>query len=519
MKTKWSINKVISLVTNISRTGLYVLAGCMLLWLNRYAIVRGRHLYTNSSQITMLILRVGIWGGVLVLSVLVGLVMERLVEKKDSFEKLVLAICCLVFWGICFWWVSIVPYKLEADQLIVWFNSVMAADNNFIMQSYGGQMFIYPQQLGLSFLYEILFRITGKTDHQMIGQCTAALAPLTLFSGYQCVKECAGRKAAVRFLPLMMLCFPYIFYTPYVYGDIPAVSYSLFLIWLVLRFIKTKKVRHAIPACIVAALGLLGRMNFWIVLIGIAVGLVYQAFCKRDWKILFFAVCIILSAYGSVEGVQQYNSCRSGYPVSEGMPAILWVAMGLQEGGEAPGQYNNYSKKVYTDTDFDSQLSSQIAIEEIKNRLKVFKEDSAYASAFFHHKMYAQWHDALFESIKFTSSFEYPEENPPKAIVSWVYGEAGNKMMERFSSHMLSIVYFFSLIGVGFRYFKKKAIVEDIPLIVFVGGFLFSIIWEAKARYVFPYFILLHLYAAYGLTDLTEMIKVRVLKFVGKRVE
>lgn len=508
---------IVDFITDFSRTVLYLIATVFLLWLNRYAIVRGRHLYSDASQLRMLFLRLIILFGLVVVSVLAGFAMEKTVSKNTHWEKIVVAVCCLIFWGVCTWWVSMVPYKLEADQLIVWQNSALASQDNFIMQSYGGQMFLYPQQLGLSFLYELLFRITGRTDHKLIGYCTAAMAPLTLFAGYQCAKEGSGIKAAMRFLPLMMLCLPYIIYSPYVYGDIPAISYSFVLVWLVLKFTKTKKLRYAVCACVAAALALLGRMNFWIVLIGVTIGLVYHALAKREYKMFLFAACILLSAYGSVKGVQYYNSYRSGYPVAEGMPSVLWVAMGLQEGGDAFGQYNNYSLTVYRESGFDKELSREIGNEEVKNRLQAFLNDPAYASAFFQEKMYVQWHDALFESIVFTSSFEYPEDEPPKEIVSWVYSEEGSKAVERFSSHMLCIVYFFSIIGVAGRYLKKEPIIEDIPLIIFVGGFLFSIFWEAKARYVFPYFVLLHLYAAYGLTYVTEMVEVRVKRFHNER--
>ena len=513
MKTKWTKDKVITFVTDFSRAALYLIAMCMLLWLNRYAISRGRHLYANDSSIRLLILRGIIFVGIVCASVAAGFLMEKLIAQKQRLEKIVLTICCLMFWCVCLWWVSIVPYKLEADQLIVWYNSVLASENDFIMQSHGGQMFLYPQQLGLSFLYELLFRITGNTDHQMIGYLTATLAPLTLFCGYQCVKECSGTKAAVRFLPFMMLCLPYIIYSPYVYGDIPSISYTFILLWAVLRAIKTKKIRYAVLACFVAAIALLSRMNVWIVLIGLAIGLAYHAFHNWNWKPALLAICILLGAFLSVEAVQQYNSYRSGYPVAEGMPSVLWIAMGMQEGGEAAGQYNNYGKKVYNEAEYDKKLAGEIGLQEVKDRLQIFIENPSYARDFFHEKMYTQWIDPLFESIKFTGTFEDQAVKPAGPVVVWAYGGDGRDVIERFSSHMLFMVYIFALLGVVFRFFQKKPIVQDIPLIVFVGGFLFSIIWEAKARYVLPYFVLLHVYAAYGLTYVSEWIKLGILKY------
>ena len=47
-------------------------------------------------------------------------------------------------------------------------------------------------------------------------------------------------------------------------------------------------------------------------------------------------------------------------------------------------------------------------------------------------------------------------------------------------------------------YKKKKEILTIIP-VAFIGGTLFHMIWEAKSRYVFPYFVFLIPIAAYGL--------------------
>lgn len=48
-------------------------------------------------------------------------------------------------------------------------------------------------------------------------------------------------------------------------------------------------------------------------------------------------------------------------------------------------------------------------------------------------------------------------------------------------------------------------LVEKYALLIGVyGGFLFSLLWETKARYVFPYLLFLLPYAAAGIERLTE---------------
>ena len=59
-------------------------------------------------------------------------------------------------------------------------------------------------------------------------------------------------------------------------------------------------------------------------------------------------------------------------------------------------------------------------------------------------------------------------------------------------------MYVFSVVFAVNVYKKKKEILMIIP-VAFIGGTLFHMIWEAKSRYVFPYFVFLIPLAAYGL--------------------
>ena len=73
-------------------------------------------------------------------------------------------------------------------------------------------------------------------------------------------------------------------------------------------------------------------------------------------------------------------------------------------------------------------------------------------------------------------------------------------------------VYVFTFIFAINIYRKKEEVLTIIP-IAFIGGTLFHMIWEAKSRYVFPYFVFLIPLAAYGLIILrNKIIEYRRLK-------
>lgn len=470
-------------ITDFSRNALYLIAVCMLLWLN----VRTVQIGGVAALLAAVFLSLG-----------VGYLSEQAVTDRKKAELLFLALCGVLFWGICSAWVYFVPYEMEGDQAIVWTAASLALKGDFIMYGQGGQMYIYPQQQGLAFLYELLFRLTGTTLPKQIGYVNALLAPVTLLAGYGCTKRAMGKRAAIRFLPLMMLCLPYIIYSPYVYGDIPSICFSFVLLWAIGKALDTKKAVYGVLAALSAAIGLLCRMNIWIFFIAVLIGLFYEALSAWNLKPLLLGVGVVLCAALAMGGVKQFNSVRSGYPVSKGMPSVLWMAMGLQYSEYGAGYYNNYSKEIFLQTAYDRELSSAIGIQEIKDRIKTFMAYPDQCAMFFEEKMSSQWAEPLFESVKFTGTFEENAEVP--SLVAWLYRGEGETAVGKLCASLQFMVYLSAMAGVVVRYFQKRPLTEDIPLITFVGGFLFSVMWEAKARYMLPYYVLLLMYAAKGLT-------------------
>ena len=494
-------------IVKIARIALYAIACSFLLWLSFEALILGNKWRSFGEGVGMTLLRVLVLMAAVVVSLCLGGVLEKLFAKNTKLESIVVTCVAAVF-GLCnIWWVSKVPYVIDGDQAIIWQNAVLNLQGDFTMFAKGGQMFIYPQQQGLSFLYELLFGLTGSISYKMIGYVNACLAPITMIFGYDVVKMSFGKGAAVRFLPLMLLCLPYTIYAPYVYGDIPSIALTSVLMWAILKALQLGKKWYGVLACIIAALALLCRMNVWIVFIGIVIAVLCHALQQKNWKPLVLAVAVVLSASLCMTGLKAYNASRANEPVSKGMPSVLWMAMGLQYSEWGAGYYNDYSKRTFEEVGFDRELASGIAKTEIKSRIHIFLSDLYQARLFFGQKMKSQWHDSLFDATDATKTFGETQVSDLPKIVASIYHGAGFLTIKQISEYMLCVIYVFALIGVLKRIREKDSLLKDIPLIIFVGGFLFSIIWEAKARYVLPYYVLLHMYAALGLSEVTRGIQ------------
>lgn len=89
-------------------------------------------------------------------------------------------------------------------------------------------------------------------------------------------------------------------------------------------------------------------------------------------------------------------------------------------------------------------------------------------------------------------------------------GSAKDRFMDIMSIHQ-GIIYFGALLFcilhgiVRRREEMGNSLWQLVLLVSFIGGFLFSILWEGGARYVMPYFVMLIPYAAEAISEMQEI--------------
>ena len=84
-----------------------------------------------------------------------------------------------------------------------------------------------------------------------------------------------------------------------------------------------------------------------IVLIAMLCILVAFGLGQRRWKPLVLSGLLIAAFLGGRLGLRGLYQYRSGIEINEGAPMILYMAMGMQEGGVAPGWYNSYILHIH----------------------------------------------------------------------------------------------------------------------------------------------------------------------------
>lgn len=455
-------------------------------------------------------------------------VINRLLNKfstdRERIAKLVLAAAGI--WitaaGCIFLWEH--PYYPVGDQNNIITAAKLAAQGNYAVFEPGGLIGLCPQNRGMVFLYEILYRVSGDSCYRVgafihIGYNLGAMA-----AGYFFLKnKFEAAICRIVFCVFMMFCVPMTLYLPYIYGDLGSICFSMVIFWALSEYEKQLRWRYVIISMLAAAMALLCRMNTWIIIIAIAIGLILIAIEKKSIQPVIAIFCIVLAAEGAVLGVARIYELRSGIETESGIPSILYVAMGLQETDRQPGVYNHYHQTVWVDSDFDVDKSTEEALKNIAESLDKFNSDRAYAKYFFKKKLRMQWIEPTFEAFYATNSV--PDNVRMPYWLNELYYGKPHDIIWKSANYYQSVVYIAMFFVAIFLLFgrlntgKLKGAVTGasvIPMTAVVGGFLFSIIWENQSRYILPYYVFLIMYTPVGLYRLTVWIE-QIVGFIKNK--
>ena len=252
-------------------------------------------------------------------------------------------------------------------------------------------------------------------------------------------------------------------------------------------------------------LALMVRKNSLIFVIAMLVILAAKIICNDNRRVaLVMVLTVILGTVMQVALVKLLYD-RHWENDTTHLPSLLWVAMGTNDDYGYPGWYNGLATNLFWENNLDEEASKEAAVDVIKSFAGVCKSNPAYALDFYNRKITSQWCAPMYQGIVMNNNIEGEQSR----IADAVYHDSNIwNMMDAFMNQYQLVVYISILLllllmlnkqNVGFEFYTG--------LMVVFGGFLFSILWEAKTRYVFPYLIVLLPYAAYGLYKVSEVKK------------
>lgn len=401
----------------------------------------------------------------------------------------------------------------ECDQLHVY----MAAED--IAHGTGerfvaGDDYFYcsPHQLGLAAVYAFFMKLTGMYNEDLLRCIHALCAGLAVYMGFRVVRELADdRRAEILFLLGMVSFLPLYLYVLFVYGETIGVCGALCAVWFYLKLHNSAPKRnlwYLIPLALCMAMTYMARKGLLIVWIAMAI--VELFYCMRERKVLLLlGLAGVLAVTLSCQSLMIHVSeKRMGADFGKGVSLVSWLAMGMQEHENPdlpPGSYNGYHVEVYRSVGYDVEAASEISRQYIVGRFEEWRENPRDFIRFYKRKVLSQWNEPTYGAFLMTGLMNEPEE----WVTETYYGETRqgwNKWLDAFQgvSWLLVFGYFVYLLAGGaegkVRADDKakadiKAGADKGPAryllgLILIGGFCFSVIWETKSRYIYPYAVL-----------------------------
>ncbi len=403
----------------------------------------------------------------------------------------------------------------DDDTGICWSVAGQLAAGNYDTFQPMGYLVRYPQQLGIVLvnLFSMMLMGNGKSFvlfyvlnlilYLFLVVLGADLARTLTATG----KEGAdNRFSSVLWWMAAVLNLPLFLYIDYMYGEMAFAAGVIAGAALLAKILNGdvilrsgKKLGATVFFLVIIGISVLLRQNSLIFVIAALIILALSALdSKQNRKSLVILMALVIAVTVLPGKIGHgYFRARSGETPEKGMGASLHIAMGLQDEWNGPGWYTNLNQAIYFANEGDPARCHADAMDFIRGKLAEFRDDPAYTADFYKRKIQTQWCDPSCDSLHCTLRNALEDEKAADWIRNLLEGANRNRLWKFMDLYQAWVYVGFTIYMIRrlLRFFTKRGdasqndrrLWEDLLILTVIGGFLFSILWEAKSRYVLQY--------------------------------
>lgn len=442
--------------------------------------------------------------------------------KPRRFLHVMLACSTIFSAAVSFYWAWICHYVPVWDPGIVCSSALTLASGQTLAADQLAYMAKHPYQLGLVTLFQWILRLFGNggSSFMTLHYFMAGCIPVILLAGCRlCRLLFDSTKTCCYYLLLGCGCLPLFLYVNFIYSDIPGILLMLLSLDGLIAYLKRGSRVQGCLGLLCLVLATIIRKHTLIIVIAVTLIWFLNALYRRSRRqfaeALAIPVVVILCSNLFTSQVCRYYQV----PTDKAAPSVIWIAMGMQESRFGSGWFNGYVDQQYEELHGDPDLLSQEAFADIRDSLSEFAAHPRHAVSFYLHKILIQWNQPSYQCLGLSKTYE---EMPGELVNNIYFGRINSVLRIYFDCYQL-LVYAGTGICIAscFIAMRHKRFPDYflIPLLAILGGFLFSLLWEAKSRYIMPYFILMLPYAAKGIghwDNVSGKIHRRTLKYANR---
>lgn len=414
-------------------------------------------------------------------------------KRKKKIRKILLIIAIAIFIIFNIIWVITVRPAIIADQIHACNIAQTFYRNNleeFLPDlTYAGiplrdYMQAYHQQISLAFVFSLFFRIIHFDGIGILRSLNVIANIFIIIALYKIVKQLSEKyktnKVLLFTLILTFISLPML--STFIYGDIPSLALCLFAVYYMMKYTKEKKIRYAIIASILTMIAYMMRMNSLIFIIATTIYLVLnllKGITKKGYKEnlvnIFVIIIYIIIAILPSNIVKNYYLDKYEMDKTKEYPNISYILMAMEESWRGNGWY---SEDIGEPALKNGEEKKVEYVERIKQRLQYFSQNMDYTFEFYTMKLASMWSENTYSAIRSNLTKEDdPLEKTNDALI--------------FYQKALLILTCVCCLLVLIQNRKNLSLELLFLITIFIGGFAFHILWEAKSRYIIPYIIVL----------------------------
>lgn len=457
-------------------------------------------------------------GGIGLTIILLTVVWRFGADFCKKYEAFLVGAGVLLSAGFLLWWMRQTQFWYWGDEEKIFQYAQMFRVGDYSGWKPGGYPYMWPHQNGMILFVALLLQFLELSQVYVIFRIiNIVFYELTILFMWQTLRRLfSDARITVVQTAMLLLFFPYGFYCVMFYGNVIGMGFGVMAIWCAVVYSENEKVRYLVGCAVAMICSIIFKQNDAIIFVGILLMLLFQPLQKTDsveklasvWarKRMLKRLCRIGALVLVVcLGIQLPNwivEARSGIDLSgTGNSKYAHVAMGLQDSEDAPGWYNTYNERLFAECGYDKVATGEAAKANLKQTLQFYAEEPVEGWSFFHRKMASQWNNPTFEGFHMQNARNTSEELSP--LVKSVINDGGkaNILLTLFLDIYESVILFGILM---YLLTRGDGIKELIFAMLFIGAFVFFAVWEAKGRYVAPFYLMLIPYAAVGYYKLYE---------------
>lgn len=420
------------------------------------------------------------------------------VFKKIKYTALLIIFAVSVFWVVCTQFIPGVD-EGEIQQMIHDFTQ-----KDYYMFAPTGYLDRYHHNIGL-FWYEYFISLVFGSKNYLVYELINSFAIAMIYKQLSEIGEVlgVGRLGQLAIILFGIIFLPLTFYSILVYGNIIGLVFSVTAVKYELQFFESMSIKKAVLCAFFISLALCLKSTVLIYFLAITICALIKYITTLKKQIIIFLVMLGIGFEIQSTAPVFLAEKVTGYELNNPVSFWVWIAMGLQESELAPGWWNGYEMTSYWENECDILQQKNAAIESVKCSIRKFVNDPDYAFKFFTKKITSTWANPSFQCFGTTRNGTFICN--PKWL-DWLLSYQGQYTIMKFWNVLEFCILFGSLLQLIFGHKRKEYTNSLILPMILIGGFIYLMFSETKARYALLFFVSLIPFAAMGYTTFSSIL-------------